>query len=299
MTSKFQLPSNSPSLSATSTPQRPYSPPDLDSDSDDLGLDLPYPAELQRSAFLAADFNPQTYLSTLRNRHQTLEDLRSDLRQRSQLLNKELLDLVNGNYEEFLSLGAGLKGGEEKVEGVRVGVLGFGREVGGVRSVVGERLQEVEGLVKEARSVRQDVVFGRGVLELVEQVEELEESLRPGVRGEDGESDEEDGVEEESSAMVVTVKKLRRLSAEFELVQRSWDRNTQKHAAAKETTVKHPILAELMPRIAEIKRLLFLDLSSALKQAEVVEDSNLIMEIMACFSLLGTSVGGSRTSLNG
>ncbi len=44
----------------------------------------------------------------MHNRHQTLEDLRSELRARSQLLTKELLDLVNSNYQDFLSLGSSL-----------------------------------------------------------------------------------------------------------------------------------------------------------------------------------------------
>jgi hypothetical protein len=47
------------------------------------------------------------------------------LRSRSQLLNKELLDLVNSNYQDFLNLGNSLHGGEEKVEEVRIGLLGF------------------------------------------------------------------------------------------------------------------------------------------------------------------------------
>ena len=94
---------------------------DVSSDDED---NLPYPEALPRSDFLAPTFDAPTYLSTLSDRHQTLEDLRSDLRERSQGLSKELLDLVNTNYEQFLSLGSDLKGGEEKVEDVRVGLLG-------------------------------------------------------------------------------------------------------------------------------------------------------------------------------
>src|SRR5580700_8340667 len=95
---------------------------------------LPYPEALPRSDFLAPNFDALVYLSSLSHRHQTLEDLRSDLRERSQTLSKELLDLVNTNYEEFLSLGSDLKGGEEKVQDVRVGLLGFKRGVEDVRA---------------------------------------------------------------------------------------------------------------------------------------------------------------------
>ena len=288
MTTQFHLPSPTPSQSPTSTPQHSFSPANIDSDSDESSL--PYPPELQRSAFLAEDFDPQTYLATLRNRHQTLEDLRSDLRQRSQLLNKELLDLVNGNYEEFLSLGAGLKGGEEMVEGVRVGVLGFGREVEGLRGVVGERQGEVLGLVGERMGFRGEVGFGRGVLELVERVEELEGD---GVGGED--VDEEDEDEEEGCAATVLAKKLRRRTGGYELIIRLRDRICASHA----TSAEHPLIVSLRPRIVELRRLLLLDLSSALRQAKTMDDSSAVLEIMSCFSLLGAHTGRARDVGNG
>jgi hypothetical protein len=274
MATTFHLPSTSPSLSPTSTPQQTFS----DSDDD---YDLPYPAELPRSAFLAEDFNPQTYLSTLRNRHQTLEDLRSDLRQRSQLLNKELLDLVNGNYEEFLSLGAGLKGGEEKVEGVRVGVLGFGREVQGIRDVVEGRKDDVESLIEEKKSMRRDVAFGRALLELVERVEEMEDvlSMRSTGDGEDVDQEDEDPD---------VIARLRRSSVEFELLTRLRDRIRAKG--------EHALIAALRPRILEIRRLLLLDLSSALKQAKSADDPGAVVEIMGCFSLLAAGTDGIRAS---
>ena len=90
----------------------------------------------------------------LTNRHQTLEDLRSELRDLSSSLNKELLDLVNENYTDFLSLGSTLKGGEEKVEEVRVGLLGFQRDVNGIKAAVTNRKEEVRGLVGERKQFR-------------------------------------------------------------------------------------------------------------------------------------------------
>ena len=204
------------------------------------------------------------------------------------MLNKELLDLVNGNYEEFLSLGAGLKGGEEKVEGVRVGVLGFGREVEGVRGVVGERRGVVGSLVAERIGLRREVGFGRGVLELVERVEELE--------GEDGEEvgEEDDGDEEEGAATLLA-KKLRRRTGEYELIIRLRDRICASHATAAE----HPLILSLRPRIVELRRLLLLDLSAALRQAKTVDDSSAVLEIMSCFSLLGAHTGRARDVENG
>ncbi|RMZ68104.1 hypothetical protein GMOD_00004289 [Pyrenophora seminiperda CCB06] len=129
-------------------------------DEDNLST-LPFATPLRRSDFLVPDFSPSEYLSTLRNRHQTLEDLRAELRSRSQLLSKELLDLVNSNYQDFLNLGNSLNGGEEKVEEVRVGLLGFRKEVDGLVDVVGSREEEVKKLLGERRDVRRKIETGR------------------------------------------------------------------------------------------------------------------------------------------
>ncbi|KAJ4338723.1 hypothetical protein N0V95_007994, partial [Ascochyta clinopodiicola] len=108
--SQFYIP-DSRTGSSSDTDTAPSN--DTDTDNDDLST-LPFARPLQRSDFLDPNFTPSAYLSTLSNRHQTLEDLRSELRTRSQLVSRELLDLVNANYADFLTLGNSLRGGEEK-----------------------------------------------------------------------------------------------------------------------------------------------------------------------------------------
>ncbi|KAK7559190.1 oligomeric golgi complex component, COG2-domain-containing protein [Phyllosticta citricarpa] len=141
--------------------------------------DLPYPLPLPRSPFNVApsSFSAPAYLSTLSQRHQTLSDLRSDLRARSQLIARELLDLVNGNYVDFLSLGQALQGGEERVEEVRVGVLGLRGALGEVKGVVADREEEVRGLVEERERVRRGARVARALLEVEGRVAECEDAL--------------------------------------------------------------------------------------------------------------------------
>ena len=240
--SRFQLASD------TSTPA--YTT-DSENDSND---DLPYPADLSRNDFLKEDFDPQLYLSTLRNRHQTLEDLRLDLRQRSQLLNRELLDLVNGNYEEFLSLGADLAGGEDKVESVRVGLLGFEREIESVRKAVEGRRDEVGTLLREKKDLRRDISTGRALLEVESWISELEVDL--GVKDAvDGviDSDDADEVEDGDSM----IQKLQRHTTQYLLLLRHIER----------LDAEHPFLRAQGARMAEIRRMLLLDMASALRQA--------------------------------
>ncbi|KAL9086083.1 MAG: hypothetical protein Q9165_007295 [Trypethelium subeluteriae] len=233
------------------------------SDTDDDNL--PYPAPLTRSDFLKSNFSPAEYLSSLHNRHQTLEDLRSDLRARSQLLNRELLDLVNSNYQDFLTLGSSLHGGDEKVEEVRVGLLGFKREVEGVRKHVVERSKEVEGLVQEREEVRAQIFVGRQLLEYESQLGELEEKLLVGSQprtainghGDQAASDSEDLSDEEDTSLM-PIAKLRRHAEQYLSIKQ----------LEPLIGVDHPFLTAQQSRLLRCRSTMLLDLSTALKQTE-------------------------------
>lgn len=140
---------------------------------------LPFPKPLNRASFVEPDFDPAQFLSTLTNRFQTLEDLRSELASLSQTIENELVDLVNDNYSDFLNLGSSLQGGEEKIEEVRVGLLGFERDVKSLREKVqGERTRVAE-LVAEKKQIMREVNVGRGLLEIDRRLKELEYELGP------------------------------------------------------------------------------------------------------------------------
>jgi len=233
---------------------------------------LPYPEALPRSDFLTPEFDAATYLSTLSDRHQTLEDLRSDLRERSQALSQELLDLVNTNYEQFLSLGSDLRGGEEKVEDVRVGLLGFKRGVEDVRLKIRTRGLEVEGLIEDKTGVNKQISTGRRLLEFDARLEDLEEKLMVGSLGrnanedgvdiwseseDDDDDDDDNKTPEENVSGGANIKKLHRLVQDY------------RHAehVASSVGAHHPLIAAQEPRMMRIKNTLLLDLSTAIKQA--------------------------------
>ncbi|KAL2040667.1 hypothetical protein N7G274_006646 [Stereocaulon virgatum] len=227
---------------------------------------LPYPTPLPRQSFLTPTFSPLTFLSTLHNRHQTLEDLRSELRTRSQDLNKELLDLVNENYQDFLGLGGVLKGGEERVEEVRLGLLGFRREVEGLRGAVEGVGREVAGLVEDRGKVRGEVLVGRGLLEAERRIGELEGRLMVGStgarkgeeEGEDGEwSESEEESEEDEGGSDVAVTKLGRHVEQYMYIRRLFEKIGE----------EHPFLVKQEERVLKLKQTVLLDLNSALKQA--------------------------------
>ena len=291
---------DSANQSPLSTPARRRSPHSshstFDDDYDDDEDTLPYPTELPRADFLSPDFDPQVYLSGLRNRHQTLEDLRSDLRQRSQQLNKELLDLVNGNYEEFLSLGRELRGGEEKVEGVRVGVLGFQREVDGVRKTVNSRVEEMGDLLAERKRVRRDVALARALLEVHGRIEDLEHSLGLGYSADsedkdalsDGEEDDyedEDGMNAAEAILPhIPFKKLQRHTIQYLVILRQIDCIGPQQV----------LLQAQRSKLDEARRTILVDLGSALRAAQSSKREEVVLGILRMYDDLGAPEQGLR-----
>ncbi|KAF2841138.1 hypothetical protein M501DRAFT_1000298 [Patellaria atrata CBS 101060] len=251
------------------------------SSSEDDECTLPFPTPLPRSAFVAPDFSPSIYLSSLRNRHQTLEDLRAELRSRTQLLNRELLDLVNSNYQDFLGLGGSLKGGEEKVEGVRVGLMGFGKSVEDVRRVVVQRKVEADELFRRREEIRKRRIMAWELLKTEARIGELEgrlmlesvgnkhvepsdsdanvipESTEDEDEDEDDEDDEYENEDELESTYVPT-HKLRKHVQDYTYILHQ----------ILQTGQEHPFIVAQQHRVTRIRNTILLDLATALKQAK-------------------------------
>ncbi len=195
---------------------------------------------------------------------------------------------MNTNYEQFLSLGSDLKGGEEKVEDVRVGLLGFKRGVEDVRTKVKERKIEVERLLGEKKAVSRDVAVGRKLLEIDSRLEELEERLmvaslaRP-VNGneEDAWSESEDDDEDEGELALdvgiggSSTRKLHGLVIDCRHVE---------HLATRIGT-SHPFIVAQQSRMQRVRNTILLDLSTALKQAASMGEpgSARLMKILSIY----------------
>ncbi|KAL2845961.1 oligomeric golgi complex component, COG2-domain-containing protein [Aspergillus pseudodeflectus] len=245
------------------------------SEFDDDTSGLPFPEPLSRASFLSPDFDPATYLSSLTNRHQSLEDLRQELRELDQLLSRELLDLVNENYQDFLSLGSALQGGEEKVEQVRVGLLAFQRDVQSIRDKVETRQKEVEGLLNEKKRLRANANIARALLDFADRVEELEKRLmigedNTGEKGADQSESESDLLETDDegetdddgqageSTTLVSLKRLEHHLQKYIYLTRLSSRIGD----------DHPFLLAQQQRMSKIRSALLLDLKKALEQAK-------------------------------
>ena len=267
-----------------------------DDDDEDEDDDLPYPEPLPRSVFLDPAFSPQTYLSTLRNRHQTLEDLRAELRARSQLLSRELVDLVNSHYQDFLGLGASLKGGDDKVENLRVGLLGLRREIESLRKVVGERRGAVENLLDERKKVARQVETGRRLLEFERRLTELEGRLlvegkpegQASLEGESEEDDEDEDEDEEGEVdgLSMSLPKLKQHVNEFVYLK----------ALMEYLSFQHPFIVAQQSRVDTARTTLLIDLSTALKESRKVGEkgTSRLLTIISLYRKMGEAAEGVK-----
>jgi conserved oligomeric Golgi complex subunit 2 len=179
-----------------------------------------------------------------------------------------------------------LKGGDERVEEVRVGLLGFRKEVESLRSAVVEREEEVQKLVEERRRIGAQVAVGRRLVEYEARLRGLEELLviettgkeRPAsgrdevVSDSEEESDEED--DDDDGTMGVSVAKLRRNVLQYRVVQE-----------LEKGLDEHPFVAAQTPRIMKVRNTLLLDLSTALQQAKAAGPvgADKVMKVMKIY----------------
>ena len=162
--------------------------------------DLPFPAPLSREAFSQPTFDPTTYLTDLVSttpRFQTLSDLHADLDALSRQINDELVEVVNERYAGVLGavvgasvlglggevgtpgvmVGSGLRGGEERVQEVIVGLRGVEKGIGELKGRVEREMDSLRRGMEELRSIRRQMEWGRTCLEVDERVEEAERNL--------------------------------------------------------------------------------------------------------------------------
>lgn len=239
-----------------------------DLDNSNADLPLPFPAALPRSDFLSTEFQPAAYLSALPHRHQTLEDLRSDLRDRSASISTELLELVNSNYTAFLSLGDELRGGDDKVEDVRVALLGFRRAVEDVRGRVAEKKGEADKLSGELRGVRGSIEAGRQMIEVSERLTALEERISPegvvddnGDRAWDSEDEEDSEADDDDAAQGWQGSSPARLMASAQQCAQITDMFDT-------FDPDHPFVIKLEERLERCRNTLLLDLGYAVVEAK-------------------------------
>lgn len=183
-----------------------------------------------------------------------------------------------------------MKGGEEKVEEVRLGLLQFQREVDGMKKKVSQRRGEVEELFGERMKVSKEIRAGRDLLEVEERLEELEEVLRvnktadaPGDNAFDADftesDDDSDDDDDDETEGTISTSQLRRRIQQFVYVKRLIGR----------IGPAHPFLVKQEDRVSRLRQTMLLDLNGAMAESKALGSGIQglrVLKVMALYSAL-------------
>ncbi|KGB78784.2 hypothetical protein CNBG_4622 [Cryptococcus deuterogattii R265] len=112
------------------------------------------PLSHEHPLLAAPTFDPDAFL--LSRIHIPLEELRAELREYLGDLREELVKLINEDYEEFLSLGTGLRGEEERLKRLEEPLQGVKEEVVSVRDVLAEHQAKLQEKLDERAALREE-----------------------------------------------------------------------------------------------------------------------------------------------
>lgn len=136
-------------------PQPPRSATDLFGDPIDA-----HPPWLNPTAFLDPNFDPESYISELRT-FVPFDTLTSELRSHLSALNRELVDLINRDYSDFVSLSTKLIDIDASVVRMRAPLLEIKEKILAFRAAVDSSLVALKSGLKQ----RADASEAREVLE--------------------------------------------------------------------------------------------------------------------------------------
>ena len=124
-------------------------------------LDLPslQPLSHDHPLLSSSSFDVDAFL--LSRIHIPLDELRGELRAYLANLREELVQLINDDYEEFISLGTGLRGEGERLRRLEKPLKGLSEEVEGVRGVLITHQEAVQQKLDDRAALREERVSGR------------------------------------------------------------------------------------------------------------------------------------------
>lgn len=137
--------------------------------------------QLKRALLAPAEFDPAEFLASTQ-KDMPLKDLQEYLQRNYTSIQDELLEAINANYNDFISLSSGLVGVDQMIETVRTPVEALRTEAALARDAVGAQREELEGMLNERGELnarRQQLVTLRECCSTVRQLEELLELEKP------------------------------------------------------------------------------------------------------------------------
>lgn len=120
--------------------------------SDDT--ELPSARLISRDDFSGESFDVDEFL-TKSHKYQTLDDLHRQLKKWDEELSKELIDIINAEYDDFVGQDKALEGGNALTQDVKLEVLRFQSEIKRVRDVFEDNGNNVQKLYKERKALKE------------------------------------------------------------------------------------------------------------------------------------------------
>ncbi|XP_020580665.1 conserved oligomeric Golgi complex subunit 2 [Phalaenopsis equestris] len=143
------------------------------------------PLWFKKSSFLSADFDPESYIADLRT-FVPLESLGAELRSHLATLKSELVELINRDYTDFVSLSTRLVDVDSSVARMRAPLADFRDKVGAFRIAVDNSLSSLRGGLRqraEASAAREILERLLDTFHVVSKVEKLIKELPTTVSG--------------------------------------------------------------------------------------------------------------------
>ncbi|KAK4520495.1 uncharacterized protein ATC70_008008 [Mucor velutinosus] len=151
---------------------------DDDEDDDDRFISSvqPLPSNtVERSAFTAADFDPDTFLSS--RRHLGLERMKAELNTHLKQLKTELVELINRDYQDFINLSTNLKGVDKDIEELKAPLADMEIQVKGVRDYFQGVIDSLELQLQSRAQLRDKKSVLKLLLNIHDSVTKVEDLL--------------------------------------------------------------------------------------------------------------------------
>ncbi|RCI01356.1 Conserved oligomeric Golgi complex subunit 2 [Rhizopus stolonifer] len=130
---------------------------------------------VERSAFTAQEFDPDTFLSS--RRHLGLERMKTELNTHLKLLKSELVELINRDYQDFINLSTDLKGVDREINDLKTPLSSMESQVQQVRDHFQSVIQSLETKLQTRAQLRDKKAVLKLLLNIHESVTKVEDLL--------------------------------------------------------------------------------------------------------------------------
>merc|ERR1712137_100640 len=138
------------------------------------------PLCFNKDTFDEDDFSVDQFLFDLRHRSLPLSSVLRDLRRYNSSLEAKLLELINQDYADFVSLSANLKGIDQTIDSLRVPVQSLHQEVASIRDSVTDEMSEVKEKMARKRQLEEKRQCLTLFLDVYQTICKIEALLRVG-----------------------------------------------------------------------------------------------------------------------